>query len=421
MRKRAIVGLGITAVFALIVTFAVRWAYGAYEDDYQLAGLFPRAGQGLVSGSDVKYRGVNVGEVDGIELVDRQARITFSIEDGFNVPEDVEVTVRPKTIFGEKYLEMVFPSGEGGPYLEEGDEVATTAAATEVENFFEAAEPLFEEIDEQELASLITTLADTSSGLGDDVARGWESGAAAASLFNETLDAQLTALDSWSAFQDSIRTIGPDINEIGANNNLALEEFNRAREDFVRALETVRPFADHLADLIIATRPDFDRLMVEGDNVMRVLISHQDNISEIIEGLSKYVMAFATGLSEERLADGSGFAFFKVFVFADDIEKALCEELAQAPPEFTAFRDAVLGLGGPIDCAGYFESSPEAGPATPVPPSERPLAAQQLADDLYGLVGQVDQPQSVSLDALVNQALAGGPQQGSGSGPEAGS
>src|SRR5215210_605742 len=98
MRRRGLVGLAIALVFALLVSVAVRWAYGAYDDDYQLAGLFPRAGQGLISGSDVKYRGVNVGEVDGIELVDRQARITFSIDDGFQIPEDVEVTVRPKTI-----------------------------------------------------------------------------------------------------------------------------------------------------------------------------------------------------------------------------------------------------------------------------------------------------------------------------------
>ena len=54
--------------------------------------------------------------------------------------------------------------------------------------------------------------------------------------FEQTLDDQLRALRSWRAFQESIRTIGGDLNAIAAHSNEALPTFNQARADFHRAL-----------------------------------------------------------------------------------------------------------------------------------------------------------------------------------------
>ncbi|MCB1017947.1 MAG: MCE family protein [Acidimicrobiales bacterium] len=412
---RALVALAVTATFALAATVAVRWSYGAYDDGYQLVGRFPHAGQGLVPGSDVKYRGVNVGEVDSIRLVDREAEIRFTLDPGFRVPEGVTVVVRPKTIFGEKFLDLSFPEGAPGPYLEAGDEVTDTRAATEVEDLFAAAQPLFEAIDEQELAELVASLTRTADGLGDDVADAWRSGAATTALLNRTLDDQLRALRSWRAFQESIRTIGGDLNAIAAHSNEALPTFNQARADFHRALESLRGFGDRFADLLAGVRPDLDRVLISGDNVMRVLVAHEDDIADVVDGLAAYVSAFGGGLSAERLPDGSGFAYFKNFIYLDDLRDVLCTALADTPPQFSAFRDAVLSLGGPIDCSSYFSPSGSPLPAPlPAGAAGRPAAAQQLADDLYGLTAVPDQsgaaPVSVLVDNVLRAAGVSGPE-----------
>src|SRR3546814_14826875 len=75
--------------------------YGGYE----LSGRFDAAGQGLLPGSDVKVRGVNIGEVDGIRLVDGAAEVTLRIHDGEQVPVDATAIIRPKTLFGEKFID----------------------------------------------------------------------------------------------------------------------------------------------------------------------------------------------------------------------------------------------------------------------------------------------------------------------------
>src|SRR3546814_5192917 len=62
-------------------------SFGAYDGGYELRGTFAAAGQGLLSGSDVRIRGVNVGEVSNIRLVDNRALIRIRIEDGTQIPE----------------------------------------------------------------------------------------------------------------------------------------------------------------------------------------------------------------------------------------------------------------------------------------------------------------------------------------------
>ena len=411
--RRGLLGFLASAVTFVLVWIGVTFAYGGYDDHYQVVGDFPRAGQGLAPGSDVTYRGVDIGEVASIELVDRRARVRMNIDPDVDVPADAEFVVRPKTIFGEKYVEVTFPSGDGGPHLADGDTVASAEAATEVEDLFEGTDDLFDALDEEELASLVSSLSETARGTGEDVAAALESGAEATAVGADTLDRQLRALSAWSAFQDAIREIGPDLNAIAENSDLALGEFNANRDAYVRALRSLRPFARELAALLAGTRPDIDTYLERGDSVVRVLTANEDRLVEVIEGLGAYVQAFGGGLSEERLPDGSGFAYFKNFIYADDVEHFLCSELANAPDEFGGLRDAILALQAEIDCSDYFEptsaAGPSAGPSPQASAAAQAEAAAALVDQLYRLLGQAQGPADQDLGTLLDGLLAGAP------------
>jgi virulence factor Mce-like protein len=408
---KGLLGLCVSAAAFAAIWVGVTFSYGGYDDHYQLVGDFPRAGQGLTNGSDVTYRGVDIGEVSSVELVDRQARITLDMNPDFRVPEDATFVVRPKTIFGEKYVDVTFPSGETGPYLGDGDVVADAQAATEVEDFFEGSDDLFDQLDEQELAELFTTLNETARGTGQDVAASFESGAEATALGADTIAPQIRALSSWAEFQDAISGIGGDLNTIADNSNVSLEEFNAHREEYERALAEFRPFAENLAALLAGTRPDIDTYLERGDSVVRMLTANEEHLTELVEGLGQYVQAFGGGLSEERLPNGEGFAYFKNFLYVGDVEAFLCTHLADAPPEFQGLRDAILALQTEIDCTGYYEASPAPGPGGPGAPVPQPSrdqldrAAQRLVDQLYGLLGQPQGPIDQDLDTLLSGLL----------------
>jgi virulence factor Mce-like protein len=413
-RRKGLLGFLASAPTIALVWVGVTFAYGGYDDHYELVGDFPRAGQGLANGSDVSYRGVDVGEVASVDLVDRQARITLHMDPDFRVPEDARFVVRPKTIFGEKFVDVTFPDGDEGPYLEDGDQVADAEAATEVEDFFEGSDDLFDALDEQEVAELVTSLSEAARGTGEDVAASFESGADATAVGADTIDRQVRALSAWSEFQDAIRDIGPDLNEIADNSNLALEEFNAHRDDYARALSSLRPFAEDLAALLEGTRPDIDTYLERGDSVVRLLIANEDDVQHTIEGLGDYVEAFGRGLSDERLPNGEGFAYFKNFIYADDVEHFLCSSLAEAPDEFAGLRDAILSLQTAIDCHGYYQPTPAPGAPqgqVPVPeasPADQAVAAGQLIDQVYALLGRPQGGQSQDLGALMDELLSSG-------------
>ncbi len=74
---------------ALFVVVFVQYGRGYYEGGYEVSATFPSSSQGLFTdgGSDVKVRGLNVGTVRSIELLDDgTARITLHLKDGVRIP-----------------------------------------------------------------------------------------------------------------------------------------------------------------------------------------------------------------------------------------------------------------------------------------------------------------------------------------------
>jgi hypothetical protein len=144
---------------------------------------------------------------------------------------------------------------------------------------------------------------------------------------------------------------------------------------------------------------------------VRLLTANEAHLTEVIEGLGQYVQAFGGGLSQERLPDGSGFAYFKNFIYVGDVEAFICSELANAPDEFGGLRDALLSLQTEIDCSGYFEASPAGGPAAPAAPAspaEQAAASRRLVEQLYGLLGSPQEALDQDLGALLDGLLGPG-------------
>ncbi|WP_421121524.1 MCE family protein [Aquihabitans daechungensis] len=336
---RAMASLAIVALVAAGATVAVRAAYGAFSDDFTVRARFARAGQGLRSGSDVKYRGVNVGEVRSLELEDRQVDVAIDLRKDVEIPADTTATVRPKTLFGEKYVELAVRP-KGGPYLKDGDRLKAGGTGLEVEELVDTTDDLLRQVDEEQLATLMDELVQASRGEGDRVARLIDRSVAATAVMDDTLEAQLRAIDSFARFTREYRDIGPSLNSINANLNELLPTFNAAREDYERLLVTLKPFADHLAEFIDVNEADIGALLADGNNIVRVLTARKANISETIRGLDTYTATLADAIAPGTLPDGSRYGNLKLFIDLSQIQDLLCMVLAPARPAPTCRRCA---------------------------------------------------------------------------------
>ncbi|MCL4421881.1 MAG: MCE family protein [Actinobacteria bacterium] len=430
---RRIIAVVVVAALVVVGVVAVRAADGDYSGAYALTGYFSRAGEGLLPNSQVSYRGVQVGRVASISLVDRRAKIRLLIDPGFKVPKAALAVVNPQNVFGAEQVSLRFPPSSKGPYLKPGGYIAHTQVSDQFSDLFAAAAPLLNQVNAQNLGSVISELARGTAGEGPHIAQGIESGTRLAGLLDATIAAQIQALDSFTSLSAQFAPLGPTLDGLAAQTNVALPAFNQAAAKYQAALESVTPFANELATLLSDYRPSIDTLLADGDNVIRVLLAEQPGIAELITGLYQYVYKFANGLSKEALPNGSHFAFFKTFVMFSDINNLVCNLIAPAKPGLAflePLQQALTGAGSPFNCSSQIAAfdaaqaapSPSSTPSSPtevatspvnVPPVAKALspitsAAKKLLDQIDQALGAPSNPKAGSISSYMGMLLGGG-------------
>src|SRR5688572_16723332 len=86
------------------------------QDRYKVYAFFPDAG-GVFTNQEVTYRGVTVGQVGEMSVVDDGVKIELLIEDGYDIPaEGTEARVMFKSAVGEQFVDIL-PAGDHEPYL----------------------------------------------------------------------------------------------------------------------------------------------------------------------------------------------------------------------------------------------------------------------------------------------------------------
>jgi phospholipid/cholesterol/gamma-HCH transport system substrate-binding protein len=323
MRKLWVVVAGLTGLVVLCagIYFSVRFAYGAYGDYYYVTANLERAGQGMLVESDVRLRGVEIGKVVDISLVDHQARIRMQIEDHYKVPKDAVAVVSLKTPLGAKYVDMQYEGPLDGPFLADGDTVSRSHVGPELEDLLDDGTHLMDAIDADELANVIGTLADASRGRGELIARGFQVNNELSALFANTIEPQMEAIEDFETIFGALESKGVDLNQLAAAINEGAPVFasEESQEHLRRALEAVAPFADDLGDLLILQREDWSRMMDEGDVVLSTVAARPQGLRNLVHGLYRYVYKLGQPIGNFfMLSDGSAGAGFVNFMGGND-------------------------------------------------------------------------------------------------------
>lgn len=119
--RRRLLGLAFLVVMSMLAGLSVLIYSKAFTDVVRVRVEADQAGNQLQETSDVKIRGLIVGEVRTIEASTDGAVIELAIETRFadQVPGDVLVRLLPKTLFGERYVSLVIPDNSTGEPITE--------------------------------------------------------------------------------------------------------------------------------------------------------------------------------------------------------------------------------------------------------------------------------------------------------------
>ena len=426
MRRLLNVVVSLVVLFALVfgTVELVRLANGDFAGDYNLSGTFPRAGEGLHPGSAVVFRGVQVGRVSTVSLYENEANVSVLIEPSFKVPAASTATIQPVNLFGAEQVSISSPhaNSDVGPYLSPGATFAHATSSDELSDLFAAATPLLNQINTNQLSTMLGELAQASQGEGPKIAAGINAGTQLAGLLDRTLNAQILALDSFAKFTNAIVPAAGDLNNLNTQINAGLPGFNAEEADYQNLINILVPFSDRLASLLATYHPDIATILTSGDNVSRVLLAEQDTIGQVINGAYHYFQKIQEGTSGlNKLPDGSTYGYFNTFILFSDVNSLICNLIA--PPTggmsyLEPLQQALAGAGSAFNCSSELSSfsslqgssttpavvSPSNGPS---PTSAANSAGSAAANQVYGIIGQPDTSKPTTLGGILNQLLGG--------------
>jgi virulence factor Mce-like protein len=172
IRRRA-QGVAFLVVLVLLLGLSVAAYNKAFTEVATVTLEADTAGNQLQEASDVKVRGVIVGDVREVRATAEGATIELAIDPDHleQIPADVSARLLPKTLFGERFVSLVLPERPSGERLADGDVIGQdrTENAIELQRVIDDTLPLLQAVHPDDLSFALGAVADALRGRGDDL------------------------------------------------------------------------------------------------------------------------------------------------------------------------------------------------------------------------------------------------------------
>ena len=128
-----------------------------------------RSGLVMETNAKVKLRGVQVGRVASITGGREPVELKLEIypDQIEHIPANVGAQIQETTLFGAKFVDLVYPSDPSPQRLRAGQVLHSSNVATEVNTVFENVVKVLDQIDPAKLNSVLSALAEGVRGQGE--------------------------------------------------------------------------------------------------------------------------------------------------------------------------------------------------------------------------------------------------------------
>lgn len=298
--KRRSLGVLLLVIIVALLSLSVAFYKKVFTDTTDVTLQTDSIGNQLQPQSDVKLRGIIVGEVRSVSSRGDGAEIELALKPDMTdlIPANVSAQLIPKTLFGERYVALVLPSAPQRS-IEAGDVIPQdrSAASIELEKVFNDVLPLLQAVKPAELNSTLNALATALSGRGEE------------------LGDNLVALDSYLAsIEPSVPQLLDDLDKLGRVSTL----YNQVAPDLLSTLtnlqttsRTITEKAQQLDGLLVNGKQTSDTLQAFFDANGDRLITVADGSAKLLKVLAQYspeypCLAAGLALSEQRLETAFG-------------------------------------------------------------------------------------------------------------------
>jgi virulence factor Mce-like protein len=166
-------GVVFIAVLALLLSLSVAVYRQVFTPVVRITLEADSLGNQLDPRADVKLRGLLVGEVREVRADGTKATLDIALkpEHVAHIPSDVHARLLPKTLFGEKYVDLVPPAGSSARPIRAGDVITQdrTRVGIEVQQLMNDLLPLLRTVQPGKLNATLSAFATALEGRGDRI------------------------------------------------------------------------------------------------------------------------------------------------------------------------------------------------------------------------------------------------------------
>jgi phospholipid/cholesterol/gamma-HCH transport system substrate-binding protein len=160
--------LGLVVLISAVVSTTGLLFSGAIRAVVPVTVTADRSGLVMETGGKVKLRGLPVGRVAAVQGSGNGVALHLDIDRSAvrYIPGNVAARIRASTIFGAKYVDLVYPDHPSPQRLRAGAVLLALNVTTEVNTAFQNLLAVTRQIEPRKLNAVLTTLADALRGKG---------------------------------------------------------------------------------------------------------------------------------------------------------------------------------------------------------------------------------------------------------------
>ena len=256
---------------------------------------------GLQAGDKVTIAGVEAGRVDSVKLDGNKVLVAFDVQNAW-VGDATTASIEIRTLLGAKYLALD-PQGQKDLDPSRPIPLARTASPLDVVDAFNGLSGTIDQIDTKQLATSLSTLADTFRDTPDDV-RGALDGLSRLSTTIASRDDQIKQLLAGTRNLSTVLADrSGDVQKLLSDGNLLLGELQQREDAIANLLDGTRKLSEQLSGLVADNQEQLRPTLETLSRVVDVLQRNQDNLADTLKNEATFVRLFANAVGNGRWFD----------------------------------------------------------------------------------------------------------------------
>jgi virulence factor Mce-like protein len=290
--RRRLQGVAFLIVLALLLGLSVATYEKTFADVAMVTLKTDTIGNQLQEASDVKIRGVIVGEVRSVKAASDGATIKLAIQPSYlkEIPADVSARLLPKTLFGERYVALQLPSSPGAKHLADGDVIDQdhSSSAIELGKVIDDTLPLLQAVQPQDLAFTLGAIADAVRGRGNSLGNNLVTTGSYFGSINTELPALKADISKLADFSDTYSSAADDLlavlDNLSVTNRTVVDQQTQLRRTFTVGASS----ANVTANFLETNEANLISLAATSRPVLGVFAKYSPEYPCLLNGLTRF-------------------------------------------------------------------------------------------------------------------------------------